>query len=43
MDQYLVAALFLIAFAAFVVVAYITNEERKSRRSEPNESDGWLR
>ncbi|MBR1193207.1 hypothetical protein [Bradyrhizobium sp. AUGA SZCCT0160] len=33
MDQTLVAALALVVFAAFVVFAYIVNEERKSRRS----------
>jgi hypothetical protein len=31
MDQWLVAALMLVAFMAFVVIAYIFHEERKSR------------
>lgn len=32
MDQYLVAAVALVVFAAFVALAYIFNEERKSRK-----------
>ena len=33
MDQYLVASIALVLFSAFVVAAYIVNEERKSRKS----------
>jgi hypothetical protein len=33
MDQYLVASLALVAFSAFIVGAYIANEERKSRKT----------
>jgi len=32
MDQILIAALALVAFAAFVVIAYIFNEKRKGRK-----------
>lgn len=32
MDQSLVAAVALVAFMAFAVVAYVFNEERKSRK-----------
>lgn len=32
MDQWLVAAVALVGFMAFVVFAYIVNEERKSRK-----------
>lgn len=40
MDQFLVAALALIAFSIFVVFAYIFNEERRSRKPRPDIHSG---
>lgn len=41
-DQWVIASLALVAFSFFALLAYVFNEERKSRiRYDPNESDGW--
>lgn len=40
MDQLLVASLALLAFGIFVVIAFIVNEERKSRKPKVDVHSG---